>query len=138
MIKKGLIIFLIIGIFLSSCNRNSYQERQDILAKELKININDYPWPSVFPIGYYYELLKPGMSIDEVHKIITNYDEVYACGKLSEIYYYFSKDDENALRFRVLYEKDTLNYFMIQGEDSNSRDINVENCVKGKTQENPN
>jgi hypothetical protein len=116
----------------TGCSRNIYIKKQIALANKLDIEFSDSQIPINFPLNYYYEVLKPGMSIDEVHKIIISYEEVYRCGDLREVYYYFSNKDDDALRFTIFYKKDTLNFEMIQGEDSNSRYIKVDNCLKGR------
>jgi hypothetical protein len=135
----GVFVLLILAICLlfgPSEERNPYQAQQDRLAAEFGIRVTDYPYVRSFPAGYFYTLLKPGMSVDEVHKVLRGYEKVFRCGSpvdpyySREVYYYFSSDDSKALRFQIFYDKQEK-YENIQGEDSNSRSIPVDNCEEG-------
>ncbi len=73
------------------------------------------------------------MTIDEVHEIVQKYEWVLRCevGQQSEIYYYFSTHDDDAIRVKILYNDDWT-VFRVDGEDTNSRTIRTENCVAGR------
>jgi hypothetical protein len=128
---KTFVLLCILTFSISSCSRNPYQEKQNALANDLKVDISDYVLPSYFPYGYFQKMITPGMNIIDVHKIIVNYEAVFACGRSMEVYYYFDDDDDKALRFIVYYDKQ-LNFKMMQRDDSNSRYISVEGCIKGQ------
>jgi len=135
LMKKSVLLTSIIFILVCSSlwivsTQNPYQEKQEKLAKELGVNISDYPYPSAFPEGYYYAILSPDMSIKDVHTIVSGYEKVYHCKTYSEIYYYFSLDDKKSLRFEILYTEQ--GYFKeFRGEDDNSRTIRLDGCDQG-------
>ena len=107
-----------------------YGLEQIALADELHVKIEDYPNPSVFPEGYFYDTLKPGMDIEEIHKIVLGYKKVFHCDSYKEIYYYFNSENTKALRFEIYYDKE-LKFSELRGEDPNSRTIFIEDCVPG-------
>jgi hypothetical protein len=136
--KKRIII---IGLITLSCAaaislwwfltiRNPYQRMQENLAKELGVQIDDYPYKSVFPEGYFYTVVKPGMTMEEVHKIIKGYEKVYHCKTYSEIYYYFSVDDSKAIRLEIIYD-DKGNYYDMRGDDPSGYMIKLDGCTSG-------
>ncbi len=112
----SMIMVLIIGasliiIFIPQKNtKNPYEAKQEALAKQLGVHINDYPYERAFPEGYFYTILKPGMTVAQVHQIIQGYEQVYRCRSspethyYSEIYYYFGTGDKDAMRFETLYD----------------------------------
>jgi hypothetical protein len=87
---------------------NPYQTAQQKLAQQLGVRIEDYPYPIGFPSGYYYAVLKPSMGTAEVHTIIREYAAVYHCKQYSEIYYYYSQDEDRALRFEIFYDENGI------------------------------
>jgi len=77
-----LVLFIIINTRIST----DMQERMaEELASELGVRISDYPYEKSFPVGYFYTVLKPGMTIEEVHKIVRSYKQVLRCKSYSEI-----------------------------------------------------
>jgi len=82
-------------------------------------------------MNYYYSILQPGMNIEEVHGIIKGQKTVYFCGDLIEVYYFYSTDETEALRFEIFYDENGK-YINLLGEDSNSRTINLDNCQLGQ------
>ena len=103
--------------------------KQADLAQRLGIDRDAYPDISTFPINYFLVTLKPGMTKSEVHEIVKEYERVLHCRRYSEIYYYYSKDDDKALRFEVFYDEEGK-YFDISGEGDSSK-LYDEGCVPG-------
>ena len=137
--KIGLPIILIMlvgltGIVLLTAslwlNKNPNGKKQVELANRLGVRIEDYPYESAFPEGYFFTVLKPGMMSSDVHEIVYGYEKVLHCEKYSEIYYYYNIDDLKALRFEIIY--DGAGRFMeLRSEDDDSRTIRTEGCVLG-------
>lgn len=126
-----LIILVTIGILLFSflwilptSKANARRGQQQELARNLGVRINDYPYPTDFPAGYFYAVLKPGMTYKDVHNIVRGYQSVYQCYGTDEIYYYFSNNGDEALRFALYYDKQG-NFVELQGEDPNSRTLGL-------------
>lgn len=63
--------------------------QQEKLARTLDVRIDDYPYPYSFPSGYFYSILKPGMTMEEVHQLIKGYKKILNCHNVSEIYYFY-------------------------------------------------
>lgn len=106
------------------------ERMQQELAKELGVEIKDYPYPVSFPSGYFYAVLKPGMSVAEVHQIVKGYEKVVNCGNVSEIYYYFSAEVEQAKRFKIVYDNDGK-FSRFEGEEDDSRTLQTDGCIPG-------
>lgn len=106
------------------------------LAKELGVEIPDYPYPVSFPSGYFYTVLKPGMSVSEVHQIVKGYEKVMNCRNVSEIYYYFSVELEQAKRFKIVYDNDGK-FVRFEGEEDDSRTLDTNGCAPGLIEELP-
>jgi hypothetical protein len=134
--------FVILGCFLLAATfavfrANPYWPhilQQKELAKDLGVQINDYPASYAFPIGYFHEILKPRMTLEEVHKIIKGYIHVYNCENYKEVYYFFSENDSRAIRFEVTYDQSAAGKYVflnLQTEDDNSRSIHVQECRSG-------
>jgi len=131
---KKMIIVLIVSIigvlaisllYISpSVKESNLRRKQEELAIILGVKIEDYPYQVDFPAGYFYSVLKTGMTYDQVHAIVRGYESVYRCYGINEIYYYFSNDDDTALRFRLVYDKQER-YIELQGEDPNSRTLGL-------------
>jgi hypothetical protein len=110
---------------------NPYQKQQEELAQKSGVSIGDYPYPISFPEGYYFSVLEKGMSLDEIHSVITDYQTVFHCDDYAEIYYYFDTRDDKALRFRVFIDPENKTFERLQGEDDDSRTININGCDEG-------
>jgi hypothetical protein len=110
------------------------ERMQQELAKELGVEIKDYPYPVSFPSGYFYTVLKPGMSVAEVHQIVKGYEKVVNCGNVSEIYYYFSAEVEQAKRFKIVYDNDGK-FLRFEGEEDDSRTLQTYGCIPGLIEE---
>ena len=125
------IILACLFIWIFPVVTTSPQERaQQSLAKELGVEIEDYPSKSSFPGGYFYVILKPGMSISEVHKIMRAYEKVLHCGQTIEVYYYLSANAEDAKQIWVIYDKNGK-FAYLTGNDSDSGNQDTEWCVAG-------
>jgi hypothetical protein len=81
------------------------EKLQQDVAKELGVTIDDYPYPYSFPAGYFFTILKPGMTVAEVHNIVRAYDKVFRCGKTAEVYYYLIEDPEDFVSIWVVYNE---------------------------------
>lgn len=135
---KTKIIFAVVLIIISSLIvflwsvsfRNPHSIKQAELANYLQVQIEDFPYQYSFPVGYFYSVLRPGMTVDEVHSIVKGYEKVLNCGASSEIYYYFSTEDSNALRLEIYYTSQGT-YEDIMGEDNNSSTLWTEGCISG-------
>lgn len=68
-IRIILLIFIILFLtpFLVSCQKGKdpISEGQQKWAEEHGVNIEDYSYPSVFPVYYFDSILKPGDSLDK-------------------------------------------------------------------------
>ncbi len=123
-------------LFLSSCIETYPRElrkEQELMAQELGVEIEDYGPAIRFPWGYLRARLTPGMSAQEVHQIIPKHEAGYRCRTdsiPSEIYYFFSKEDDKAVRIEVVYDE-YERYQFLRPEDRNSTRISVENCEPG-------
>jgi len=140
--KKGVPFLIVISICLLLisgwwffANRNPFLSAQEKYAKQYGLKIDDYPYPLVFPAGYYETILKPGMSINQIHATIRGYASVYHCKQYSEIYYFFSKKEEKAIRFEVTYDE-RGNFKYLQGEEPDSPTIQLHGCTEGLINEN--
>lgn len=127
----------LIGIFLFLHHSNSNEKKQEELAITLGVRIKDYPFVTVFPLGYFYTVIKPGMTLDDVHFIIRGYEKVLRCRDSAkdalyykEVYYYFSPRDDEALRFQLFYDEQGR-FLEFQGEDEDSRTIMTLGCEEG-------
>ena len=118
------------ALFRSTVYVSPRERMQLELAKELGVRIEDYPYKTAFPAGYFYTILQPGMPIEEVHNIVQGYEKVLNCRNRAEIYYYFSSELENAKRFELRYD-DQGNYFDFEGEEDDSRTLRTDGCEPG-------
>ena len=107
-----------------------WEPQQKRLAAELEVNIDDYPIPMYFPVGYFETKLSPGTDISEVHRTILGYSKVYNCDD-REVYYFFDSGEDYSLRIEVRYNPD-LTMENIRGEDEDSRTISVGGCPDGR------
>jgi hypothetical protein len=116
-------------IIFPMSKQNALKEKQEALAKSLGVKIQDYP--GTFPTNYFHAVLKPNMTLDEVHDIVRGYESVSNCYGTNELYYYFSTDKNDAIRFMLFY--DEQGYFVrLEGEDPNSRTLSLgSGCPNG-------
>lgn len=135
MIRLIKISFIPMFLVLLLVGCNTRHKQQEKLANSLGVQIEDYPYPSSFPNGYFYIKLQSGMTINEIHAIVQGYENVYHCGDYSEIYYYYSQEDNKALRFELLYDEQGR-FKQLRGEDDDSRTIRTEGCMPGLIDEN--
>jgi hypothetical protein len=110
--------------------RQATRLRMEQLASRLGVSIDDYPYPRVFPAGYFDSILEKGMSPSDVHQVVQGYATVWRCGDLRELYYYYSTDDDIALRFMIFYDQDKR-FLRLQGEDDDSRTLRTDGCQEG-------
>lgn len=103
---------------------------QQDLAVELGVKIHDYPYPSSFPSGYFYSVLKPGMPLSDVHDIVRGYESVMRCEDTREVYYYFSSHVDGATRFQLRYDE-SGKFVRFEGEEDDSRTLHLSGCVPG-------
>ena len=135
--KKRIIVISIICILvigfpyvLSRLKEHALKDKQEELAKSLGVKVEDYPLD--FPTDYFYTILKPGLTLAEVHNIVQGYESVYNCYGTDELYYYFSNDENDALRFEFDYDKQG-HFVEMRSEDPNSRSLGGlgEGCSEG-------
>jgi hypothetical protein len=126
-------VFSVGGLLLSWHPFIPWSSKQKRLAGELCVNINDYPYPMYFPLGYYETKLRSGTDVSDVHKTIRGYRTVFNCYD-REVYYYFSSDKYYSLRLEVWYNDD-LTVAKINGEDEDSRTIFIDGCTEGQMAE---
>jgi len=122
-------LLLVLALLVYAPKLERKKERMD-LADSLGVSLKDYPPEIIFPTSYFRTKLKEGMSVDEVHEIIQGYEQVYRCGKVTEIYYFYDTEDDKAYRYAVIYNWD-MTYTRTVTEDSNSKYFNVEKCELG-------
>jgi hypothetical protein len=110
--------------------------QRSALAAELGVELRRWPWPTSFPVSYFFSVLEKGTPRREVHQIVRSYERVLRCGPDSrgftqEVYYFYSDRDDKALRMQIEY--DTQGHlYRVQGEDPNSRVFSVTNCQAGR------
>jgi hypothetical protein len=125
----------VLALIRASCVHDLTTE-QLAVARDLGVNPWDYPPVYLFPRSYYRVILKPGMTMAEVHALIRGYTRVLQCKSSSstsswELYYYFSPDDYDALRFRVIYDQQGRMKAFGE-EDESSPSFLTEDCVPGR------
>jgi hypothetical protein len=112
---------------------NVRKGQQEELAKSLGVKIDDYPYPGIFPDGYFYSVLKPGMSYEEVHKIVRGYKSVYLCFGRDEDYFYFSENPDDYWQFELHFDQQGRFIELRSDIDSNSRTLGLDSsCVRGE------
>jgi len=122
-----LLVFAALSIH-SYVNSIPLVKKQQELAKEFGVNIDDFQY--AFPSGYFYRVLKPGMSMSEVHKTVRGYEQVLHCGDREEVYYYLTIDIKDTDRFYVFYDEQSK-FQRLQTEDNDSRRALNRYCVSG-------
>ena len=72
------IVVVLLVVFLPRCANAVIKMKQESdLARELGIEVGDYPATSPFPMNYFLVVLKPGATtIAEVHDIVKGYEQV--------------------------------------------------------------
>lgn len=125
---------LVIVLFMINSKADPYKAAQLELARNLGVEVSNYPNPKIFPVGYFRSVLNQNSTLEDVHKVVSGYKKVYRCGGLAEIYYYYSEDDGEALRFQIIYNNN-LKFKTLQGEDEDSRYLNPNGCVEGRITE---
>lgn len=126
----GLLSCILLTILCLVSGNLQMRIQQEKLARTLEVRIDDYPYPFSFPSGYYYSVLKPGMTIKEVHQLIKSYEKVLNCHNVSEIYYFYDSSEEKAERFEIRYD-DQKQFIEFKGEEKDSRSIQTIGCVEG-------
>ena len=102
-----------------------YEKKQNDLARLLGVNIDEHN-RTYFPEIYFYDSLEIGMTSAEVHEVVRGYEAVYLCKENSygdyedELYYYYSLNDNKAMRFMIDYDAEGR-YYDFYSEDANSR-----------------
>jgi hypothetical protein len=101
-----LILFCLLLYILPTVTTSPKEKKQQELAKELGVEIKDYPPIVSFPSGYFSDVLKPGMSIAEVHSIVIGYKMALRCGETQEKYYFLTVDEKDSERFWLFYDQE--------------------------------
>ncbi len=130
MLLGGMIMLMIVICIFSQYNPRLQQQRA--LAKKWNVEIENYPHPHYFPYGYFEEILEPGTGINEVHQIVVDYQRVMylRSGTFDyELYYYYARQDQKALRIQVIYKDGRLEE--LRTEDSNSRSFSNDGYNEG-------
>jgi hypothetical protein len=110
-------------------------KKQNDLAQRLGVDKDDYADTSPFPANYFSKALQPDVTtIKEAHEIVREYELVLHCRRDSEVYYYYSKHDDTALRIQIIYDQGK--YVKILEEDDDSNLLQTQECVPGLLSEN--
>lgn len=118
------LILSLLYIYLVATRKIDLRNKQEALAKSMGVRIDDYPYKVTFPVGYFDSALEPGMTYDEVHRIVRGYERVYRCYGFTEIYYYYSTNHDDAIRFGLVYD-DQSQFVELRGEDPESRTLGL-------------
>lgn len=127
MLIRLLSTLTLIALLLTSCIETYPRElrkKQELMAQELGVKVEDYGPAIRFPWGYLRAWLTPGMSIQQVHQIIPKHEAVYRCETdsiPSEIYYFLAK--------RMI-KRYGLKLFMMNTNIINFRDRKTETALK--------
>ena len=128
----GILLFVTVCSMMYFQNYKKEQElhnKQTELAKVMEVGNENYPY---FPVDYLSKTIKYGMTFNEAHNFLLGYEDVYNDNESSEIYYYFSKDDDKAERIWIMYDKkNQYKVLKISGEDKNSNSFIVEGWSEG-------
>jgi hypothetical protein len=129
--RISLLILAVVGVMaisllwvMPAMKGSVRKAQQEELAKSLGVRIEAYPYPADFPAGYFYKVLKPGMTYDEVHSMVRGYKLVYRCFGMDEVYLYFNEKSDDALLFALHYDQQGR-YIELQGDDPNSRTLSI-------------
>ena len=136
-IANFLCLFVLVSIFLLcsllwGCNTDPYLHERKSLADEIGVNIDKYPPIDVFPSNYFFEVLEPGMSSEEVHQIVRGYKAVFICDWNLEFYYFFSSDGDKAVRYIISYDEKGNFEFFDSEEDERYLHYFVDDCIPGR------
>lgn len=133
------ILLIIIGLCNLYQNKKSEMQQRANLARELGLDPKIYSRDRYFPANYFYDVLQPGMSIDQVHQTMRGYSAVHTCGKIFELYYFFSTSDEDAVRIAIFYDRNEdvsqKKLVRVRTEDDDSRTLNFVSCTPGLLEE---
>lgn len=116
-------------VLWSKVREISYAQKQRRLADMLGVNLEEYRKVD-FPRDYFAKTLTAGMSITEVHSIIKGYDLSLKCGDWAEVYYYFGTNNKESFRYKILYDGETYDSFLVD-DIYDSMKISVVGCVEG-------
>jgi hypothetical protein len=119
-------------LLLAACGP-PHSQQQEALAEALGIRVEGQTYSAIFPLDYFRTRLHRGTStIDEVHEVMQGYERVLNCsdGGQREVYYYYSTEDNKALRIEVWYTGGRL--LDLNTEDDDSRTIQVKGCIPGR------
>ncbi len=135
MITVLLLLSITIWVIKANTEKSNYRLKQETLAERLGVRIQDFPPESYFPAGYFARVLRPGMSVGEVHSLVREYDKVLRCRFDEnfydrEVYYFYSDMDKYVVRFELFYNRQQK-YERFQGEDRNSSTLMSEGCETG-------
>lgn len=117
---------------LTACGPTREEQRQ-ALADELGVELASYRYLTVFPFEYLEENLEKGAPIDEVHSVVRGYERVVQGheGGTAEVYYFYTSDDDTAVRIEVGYDHD-LKLRSLMSEDEDSGGIYIGGCTEGR------
>jgi hypothetical protein len=125
------LIVITMSVLAARESKRQQELAEEELAQRIGIALADYPQVGPFPENYFYTILEPGVSKDEVHSIVTEYEQVFTCYGTDELYYYYSTNDEDALRFMIHYNEESR-FVRMYGEDDDSLTLSKEGCVLGR------
>ena len=139
--RRLLLVSIIAFVIVGLCSLYVYVPRarerrlrvqeQQALAQQLGVEITDYPPADLFPAGYFSAMLKSGASVEEVHRIVQEYELALVCQDYAEVYYFFSKEDSEALRIKLFYDNEKR-FDFLSGEDDDSMTIYTGDCSPGQ------
>jgi hypothetical protein len=120
-------------LLMPAMKSNVQKGQQEELAKSLGVKIDDYPYPGIFPGGYFYSVLKPGMTYREVHKIVRGYLSEYLCFGTDEYYFYFSEKPDDYWLWALVFDEQGHFVRIESDTEPNSRTLGLDSsCVRGE------
>jgi hypothetical protein len=106
--------------------------QQEKLAKELGIRIDDYPFQSEFPAGYFATVLHEGMTLAQVHRIVRGYQDVFRCYGDTEVYYFFDRENKKGVVFMIRYDPSSK-FVELRGSNPFEPTISLgDDCTEGR------
>ena len=134
--KIIIVVILILILFLctlpwtiSEIRSLRYRAQQKQLAEIFEVDLKNYRVVD-FPYQYLAEKLQPGMSTKEIHQIVRGYTEAFKCKDWAEVYFYFSSNEEQAFKYKMLYENGQFESF-ITDDGYNSMGVSINGCERG-------
>jgi hypothetical protein len=105
------------------------------LASALNVDLYHFPWPLTFPASYFGPQLTTGTSLDNAHAIVRGSQRILHCpadsgGSASEVYYFYSASDADALKLEVIYDAEKRVERVVI-EDKDSMPISTTGCLDG-------